>query len=78
LKWNKNLGNTQDKDVRFYVLVRKEFMQVGLEFPDLNGLSHRLSKEKKVAGQGWMRDLCKRRGLALRTPKQCSMRRIVG
>ena len=53
-------------------------MQVGLEFPDLNGLSHRLSKEKKVAGQGWMRDLCKRRGLALRTPEQCSMRRIIG
>jgi hypothetical protein len=27
------------------------------EFLDLNGLSHRLSKEKKVAGKGWMRDM---------------------
>jgi len=67
----------QSKDARFYGLVRKEFMQAGLEFPDLNGVSHRLSKEK-VAGQGWVRDLCKRRGLSVRTPEQCSMRRIIG
>jgi hypothetical protein len=50
----------QDKDARFYGLVRKEFMQVGLEFPDVNGLSVRLSKEKKVAGKGWVRDFCAR------------------
>lgn len=51
----------QDKDTRFYGLVRKGFVQMGLEFPDLNGLSHRLNK-KKVAGKGWLRDFCKRRG----------------
>jgi len=66
----------QAKDARFYGLVKKEFMQVGLGFPDLNDLSRRISKEK-VAGQGWVRDLCKRRGLTLRTSEQCSMRRIV-
>jgi len=54
-------------------------MQMGLEFPDLNGLSHGLSKErKKFAGEGWVRDFCKRHGLAVRTPEQCSMGRIVG
>ena len=40
-----------DKDTRFYGLLRKEFIQMGLEFSYLSGFSHRLSKERKLLGK---------------------------
>jgi len=62
----------QEKDAKFYGLIKKEFEHTGLKFGDLNGLSHRFNKGKKLAGKQWAREYCKRYGLALRAPEWCS------
>jgi hypothetical protein len=38
--WSKQSKNCQDIGLEFYWLTRKMFMQMGVEFADLNGLSH--------------------------------------
>jgi hypothetical protein len=41
----------QDKDTKFYGLIKKMCVPTGFKFPDLNGLSHRFNTEKKLAGK---------------------------
>jgi hypothetical protein len=48
----------QDKDARLYGLKRREFMQLGFEFADLNGSTRRFNKEKKLSGEEWVGDFC--------------------
>ena len=47
--WSKQSKNCQDMGLEFYGLIRKWFMQMGVEFVDLNGISHTVSK--KIAMQ---------------------------
>jgi len=41
----------QDKDTKFYGLIKKKCVPTGFKFADLNGLSHRFNTEKKLAGK---------------------------
>jgi hypothetical protein len=50
----------------------KEFAHIGFKFADLNGLSQRFNKGKKLGGKHWVRKYCKRYGLALRATEWCS------
>jgi len=43
--WSKQSKNCQDIGLEFYWLTRKMFMQMGVEFVDLNGLSHTVIKQ---------------------------------
>jgi len=43
----------QDKDTKFYGLIKKKCVPTGFKFADLNGLSHRFNTEKKLVGKDW-------------------------
>jgi len=43
----------QDKDTKFYGLIKKKCVQTGFKFADIYGLSHRFNTEKKLAGKHW-------------------------
>jgi hypothetical protein len=43
----------QDKGTKFYRLIKKKCVPTGFKFADLNGLSHRFNREKKLAGKDW-------------------------
>jgi len=43
--WSHQSKNCQNIGLEFYGLTRKWFMQMGVEFAGLNGLSHTVSKK---------------------------------
>lgn len=68
----------RDFDGRFYGLTRKHIMKVAFEYAEINNVSERFNKEKKMAGKDWLKGFCSRNNLSLRTPEQCSMARAIG
>lgn len=53
-------------------------MKVAFEYAEINNVSERFNKEKKMAGKDWLKGFCSRNNLSLRTPEQCSMARAIG
>lgn len=68
----------RDLDSRFYGLTRKHVMKIAFDYTEMNGVSNRFNKEKKMAGKDWLKGFCKRNKLSVRTPEQCSMARAIG
>jgi len=69
--WSKQSKNCQDVGLEFYGLARKWFMQVGVEFAGLNGLSHIVSKKKKPLKNRVVMDCDERQRPALRNREEC-------
>lgn len=68
----------RDLDSRFYGLTRKHIMKVAFDYAEMNGVSNRFNKEKKMAGKDWLKGFCKRNKLSVRSPEQCSIARAMG
>lgn len=68
----------RELDVRFYGLTRKHIMKIAFEYADINNVSDRFNKEKRLAGKDWLKGFCQRNNLSLRVPEKCSMARAQG
>ena len=68
----------QHLDNIFFGVTRKQFMALAFEFAEKNNLEHRFNREKKLAGQKWVRNFLNRHHLSLRTPEQVSAARAMG
>lgn len=65
-------------DAMFYGLTRKQLMELAFQFAEKNEIPHRFNSQKKLAGKHWLSDFCKRQGLSIRNPEQCSIARAMG
>ncbi|KAJ4436391.1 hypothetical protein ANN_19023, partial [Periplaneta americana] len=65
-------------DSKFYGLTRKQLMTVVFQYATQNKIAHPFNKNKKMAGEKWVRNFCKRHSLTLRQPEKCSLGRAIG
>ncbi|XP_069678768.1 uncharacterized protein [Periplaneta americana] len=65
-------------DSKFYGITRKQLMTVVFQYATQNKIAHPFNKNKKMAGEKWVRNFCKRHSLTLRQPEKCSLGRAIG
>lgn len=53
-------------------------MAVVFQYATQNNIAHPFNKNKKMAGDKWVRNFCERHSLTLRQPEKCSLGRAIG
>ncbi|XP_030760533.1 uncharacterized protein LOC115885689 [Sitophilus oryzae] len=59
-------------------LTVKSLRELVFEHAERNGVSHRFSKLKKIAGKDWVFSFCKRCSLSVRVPEKTNLARAAG
>ena len=65
-------------DSKFFGISRKQLMIVVFQYASQNKIPHPFNENKKMAGDKWVKDFCKRHSLTLRQPEKCSLGRAMG
>lgn len=66
-----------DIDKRAFGLSKKQFANICFDYAEKNNVNHRFNKEKKMAGEGFIRDFMKECGLTMRKPESTSVARLM-
>lgn len=68
----------KEMDRRFYGITHKDLQVFAFEYAEVNGLQHCFNREKKLAGEKWVGNFCRRQNITLRQPEKTSMGRLMG